>query len=438
MIAEAEAAAPLPSSTPSDLPLAVRTRILLYLAALMLIVGMPGGVIGLPVSFILKNKLHLSAEGLSRYYLIVTVPVYLSFLQGYARDVWNPLGRRDRGFMILFGFLSAALYCLFAFMPVSVLTLGAAGITIGFVALFVSSAQVGLTTVVARQHVMSGQVSALWNIVSSLPLIVSLLVGGALSDSLERGSAQAAMRLLFLTGAAMTAAIAIFALWRPRSVYDNVHAEHPPELRLWTDAKQFFRHWPVYPALLIWMLWNFAPGSGVPLQYHMQNALHGTDAQWGEWQAIFDGSFIPTFLLYGALCRKVNLGWLIFWGTVVGIPQMVPLLFIHSATGALIAAAPIGLMGGVCSAAYYDLMIRSCPRGLEGTMLMFSTSLYWLITQAGNVLGSWLFERFHGFTVCVIAITIVYAAILPALLLVPRRLLSTPDGVAPPGGFDAS
>ena len=37
-----------------------------------------------------------------------------------------------------------------------------------------------------------------------------------------------------------------------------------------------------------------------------------------------------------------------------------------------------------------------------------------------------------------IAITVVYAAILPALLLVPRRLTATADGEAPPdGGFDA-
>ena len=45
-------------------------------------------------------------------------------------------------------------------------------------------------------------------------------------------------------------------------------------------------------------------------------------------------------------------------------------------TGALIAAAPIGLMGGVATAAYLDLMIRSCPRGLQGTLLMMSLSLY--------------------------------------------------------------
>jgi ABC transporter substrate binding protein len=31
--------------------------------------------------------------------------------------------------------------------------------------------------------------------------------------------------------------------------------------------------------VLIWFLWNFAPGSGTPLQYYLQDTLHAKDAQ---------------------------------------------------------------------------------------------------------------------------------------------------------------
>jgi hypothetical protein len=44
---------------------------------------------------------------------------------------------------------------------------------------------------------------------------------------------------------------------------------------------------------------------------------------------------------------------------------MVALLFIHSVTGALIAAMPIGLMGGVASAAYLDLIIPQRSRSAK-------------------------------------------------------------------------
>ena len=194
---------------------------------------------------------------------------------------------------------------------------------------------------------------------------------------------------------------------------------------------------PIYPALLIWFLWNFAPGAVTPLQYYLQNTLHAEDAQWGQWNAIFAGSFIPTFMLFGVLCRKYPLKTLLLWGTVAAVPQLVPLLFIHSITGALIAAVPIGLMGGVATASYLDLIIRSCPRGLQGTMLMMSGGLNVVVSRFGDVLGTTLYDYYGGFAACVIAITIVYALILPCLLLIPKRLIATADGQIPEGGFTA-
>ena len=231
------------------------------------------------------------------------------------------------------------------------------------------------------------------------------------------------------------ALVALYGLWKPASVFDNLQVERPPDAHPVDDIRRLVRHWPIYPALLIWLLWNFAPGSGTPLQYYLQDALHTNDAEWGQSNAIFSASFIPTFAVFGILCRRFPLKTLLFWGTLVAIPQMVPLLFIRSAIGALIVAVPIGLMGGVATAAYLDLLIRSCPRGLQGTMLMMSAALYAIVQGLGNVLGTNLYDHFGGFTVCVIAITIVYALILPVLLLVPKRLIDTADGQTPKIAF---
>jgi hypothetical protein len=43
------------------------------------------------------------------------------------------------------------------------------------------------------------------------------------------------------------------------------------------------------------------------------------------------------------------------------------------------------------------------------------------------VLGTNLYDHYGGFDACVIAITVVYALMLPALLLVPRELIATAD-----------
>ena len=87
-------------------------------------------------------------------------------------------------------------------------------------------------------------------------------------------------------------------------MFDNVRNEHGTAALPLKDLKRLVRHWPIYPALLIWLLWNFAPGSATPLQYYLQNTLHAADAQWGQWNAIFAASFIPTFMVFGLLCQK--------------------------------------------------------------------------------------------------------------------------------------
>jgi hypothetical protein len=194
------------------------------------------------------------------------------------------------------------------------------------------------------------------------------------------------------------------------------------------DFKRLLRHQPIYPALLIWLLWSFAPGSTTPLQYYLQNTLKAPDAQWGQWNAIFSASFIPTFLLFGLFCQRYSLKTLLLWGTIAAIPQMVPLLFIHTVSQALVAAIPIGLLGGFATAAYLDLIIRSSPHGLQGTVLMMSSGLYFVAVRFGDVWGTNLYSYHGGFTTCVIAITFVYALILPTLLLVPESVSLTADG----------
>jgi hypothetical protein len=406
-----------------------RRSIFWYLGVLIILLafGAPsGGLIDIPISFFLKNQLGLDAHEVANFRLVVAIPLYLSFVFGFIRDTWNPFGLRDRGFMILFGGICATLYVVFAFISPTYRVLIAADILLTISFLFVSSAQNGLTSMLAQQHRITGEMSALWNILLSIPTVAALLAGGAISDYLEGKNGNQVARVLFIIGAVIMASVACYATWKPIVVFSSF--EYRATQNRFKELKRLVCYWPMVPAQLIWLLWNFAPGSATPLQYHLQNELHATDAEWGQWNAIFTASFVPTFMLFGLLSRRFSLNALLFWGTIVAIPQMVPLLFIHSIGGALAAAVPIGLMGGMATAAYLDLIIRSCPPGLQGTTLMMSSSIYFAVSRFGDVLGTNLYEHYGGFNICVVATTIVYSAILPALLLVPNKLKDSPTG----------
>ena len=131
--------------------------------------------------------------------------------------------------------------------------------------------------------------------------------------------------------------------------------------------------------------------------------------------------------MHAASARK-----LLWWAVLIGVPSMIPLAFIHSGNQALAMAVPMGLMSGLGMSSFIDLAIRSCPAGLQGTLMMMADAVNNLAFRASDVVGTKLYglSATHGFLYCVIAMTAVYSLILPTLLLVPRELIATSDGEA--------
>lgn len=391
-----------------------------------------GGLIDVPLSFILKNHLHLDARDLSHFRLIEGIPLYLSVCFGFIRDIWSPFGHGDRAYIVLFSLTSALIYAVAAISPVAPATLLAASILLTCASLFVASAQNGLASTIGLEHAMTGQISASWNISTALPAVVVFALGGYLSQSLRLGSVDTAVRHLFFIGAGLSLALAAFALLRPKRVTANLGPKRGSQSSPFADFKRLLRHRPIYPALLIWLLWNFSPGSATALQFYLQDTLGAGDEVWGVWNAIFVASFIPAYVLFGFLCSRTSLKALLWWGTVLAIPQFLPFLFVDSVNAALFIAVPVGLMGGVATAAYLDLIIRSAPRGLEGTMLMAASTMYFISTRFGDVLGSHVFAAFNNFGLCALMTTVCYLLILPILARLPDELTTRSARAAEP------
>ena len=235
--------------------------------------------------------------------------------------------------------------------------------------------------------------------------------------------------------AVLCIALALFGFLKPRAVFENAYDK--PQAKgsdLIGNIKRLASHRAAWLAVVIMFMFQFAPGANTPLQFYLTNTLHASDAVYGYYYAVFAGAFIPVFLLYGWLCKRYSLETLLWWGTIITIPQMVPLVFIHSGTEAVWWALPIGMMGGIAGVAFYDLSMRACPPGLQGTLMMMVDGVYQLSYRGGDVLGSWIYASSpaHGFLYCVIATSAVYALILPLLLLIPRELIATRDGEANP------
>jgi MFS family permease len=401
--------------------------VFLYFTPLTLLVYLVlphGYLLDFATSYMLKDQLHASATQVSVFRLLTALPVYLSFVFGMTRDLWNPFGLRDRGYFVIFATATAAVFLWMALSRLSYLGLFAGMFLTMLTFRFVAAAYQALLALVGQEQLMSGRLSALWQIVMSIPYAIGAVAAGWIAEHLPP-------RQTFLLVALLSLTLAVFAFWKPRAVFS--HAYDKPQAKgsdLLGDVKRLLRHRAVYPAVLIMFMFQFAPGSNTPLQFYLTNKLHASDAIYTDYYAIFTVAFIPMFFLYGWLCKRVSLKTLLWWGTIITVPQMIPLALVNSAAAALWLALPIGMMGGIAAGAYYDLAMRSCPPGLQGTLMMMVDGVYMLSYRGGDLLGAKIYSSSptHGFLYCALATTVVYALILPVILLIPKELIATSDG----------
>ncbi len=407
------------------------TQIFTYFTVLSLVtyLASPSGyLIDFATSYMLKDQLHLTADQASNFRLWTGIPTYLAFLFGVTRDTWNPFGLRDRGYLLIFAPVVALCFAWLAVSPLTYMGLFV-GMFIAMVASrFQKAAFQGLMALLGQEKLMSGRLTVVWQVVESIPAALAAFFGGWVAAHLKPSQT-------FLIVAVIALLVGVVALWKPGAVFKGTYEK--PMARgstLAGDMKRLFKHRAIYPAVLCLFLFQFAPGSNTPLLYYLTDKLHASRTVYGIYNAGFVMGFVPIFFLYGWLCKRVALKHLLFWGTVITIPQMIPLAMIHSATAAMWLGLPIGAMGGIAAAAYYDLAMRSCPPGLQGSLMMLCDSFFALSYRGGDWIGSRIYSSSptHGFLYCVLATSVVYALILPVLLLIPKALISTPDGQVNP------
>lgn len=400
----------------------LRQRLIIYGYIGFLYLAWPfSGIWGTSARFLMKDQLHLPAESIAGFLFWVNFPAYLGFMFGFVRDRWGPFGRRDQGLLILFCGLSALTLIAVGYVPLTYGALIVVFFTSSVFGQFIASALQGLTSTVGQEHVMTGRIASVWQAAAAAPGLVASIIAGHVAKDYAPHQA-------FMIGGGIAIIVTVFTFWRPREVYGAGESVPIAPAHFVGDLKRLVKTPALYPIVILLFLWNFTPGVGTPIQFYLTDTLHGDPTDYGNFNAIFNGCFIPTFLLYGYLCTRVRFRPLLWLCTLIAVPQIVPLMIVHNAHSALIAAVPMGLMGGPATAAYFDLLIRACPKGLQGAVMMLGSSVWVLSGELGNVAGSSLYDKFHSFAPCAWATVVVYACLIPVFAFVPKHLTARRDG----------
>ena len=149
---------------------------------------MPHGyLLDIATSFMLKNQLHASATQVSTFRLMTALPVNFSIDFGLTRDLWNPLGLRDRCFFLIFASLTAAV-----FMWMALSTLTYSGLFVGMLLTmlsfrFVAAAYQGLIALVGQEATDVGAFErATRNTFMMVPYLLGAFASGYIADPYPR------------------------------------------------------------------------------------------------------------------------------------------------------------------------------------------------------------------------------------------------------------
>ena len=412
----------IPEPPPAGDTPTMQLEVLAYFSILNLAIGLGGplGIASIPITYFLKDTLHLTPVRLAIFLAIVSIPVCAGFAFGFIRDRWRNARWGDRQYLFACAVIAAGGYLWLATSPIDYYKLLSLVVIIVTVYVMIFASAQALMTGVAQAHGMTGRLSVVFSFGYFTPAVISALAGGWLV-------AHASVRGTFLIAGGVTLVIVMQAFWRLEAA-DEFENSSTPRENGFTAIRRLIRHRPLWPAAAIYFLWNFSPGWGTPMFYHLTEHVRISSELFGTFTALQSLFFLPTTLLYGYLCTREPLSRMLWWGTIVAILQG-PIMFLAMGpTSTIIVAILYGLFGGFATAAYIDLIMRSCPKGLEGTaMMVANTSMFALAGNGGNLLGSWIYSN-GGFASAVIITTLATALIVPLLRAVPPHLTSTRDG----------
>jgi Na+/melibiose symporter-like transporter len=378
-----------------------------------------------PLLFILKDRLHAGPQAVAIFDAITLVPAYAAVLFGLLRDQWSPFGRRDRGYFALAAPIAIACYLWLAAVPLSYVQL-LSGIVAAMIAYqMLDAASAALVTVVAQREAATGRLSALNETIETVVSILSVLAGGWMVSHLQP-------RTVFLLAAGLTLPIFVQSFWSPAAVFPK-----DPPVECDTESKSLRellqRLTPqgrkLLPVAIILVLYNFSPGWGTPLFYYLTDTVRLSSEAFGVCRAVQYGGILIATLIYGALCRRMPLGQLLKVAIAINILPGFLYLLIRAAPGAIAVSAVVGLVSGFATVAVFDMLMRCCPPGLEGSGTALGHSAFGLAGALGDVLGATVYAR-GGFVICLAMDAVATALILPMLRKLPEAVMSATDSEA--------
>jgi predicted MFS family arabinose efflux permease len=175
-------------------------------------------------------------------------------------------------------------------------------------------------------------------------------------------------------------------------------------------------------------LFYIAPAASTAIFYRQQDLLH-LDTQ-GQGYLVFLGGLgsVLSAILYGLVCKRINLRNLLFICLASATIANLGYLF-YTTVGHARAVETINGFGfSLAECALIDLAMRAIPKGSEGLGFALMMSVRNFALFGSDIFGSWLLDKRNWtFSALIISNSATTIIVLPLLLFLPTVMLLRKD-----------
>jgi predicted MFS family arabinose efflux permease len=410
-----EASRPTPGGQPSAPPPLAGSRsgvprLLVFFAAIYFVQGLAepqAGIATQPLFFLLKDELRLSAGETATFLALVGIAWAVKPLYGLVSDLLPLFGYRRRSYLLLMSGLAALGWLVLGLLPeypygLTLTTLAVTGLGLAFTDVLCDAVMVEE----GKPRGLTGRFQSIqWSAIYAASLLAGV-GGGYLSEHVSYSRTF----LLVSIFPVISLAASAYAVHEPRQRFDRaaVHAT--------LDAlRSGIRSGPLWRAAAFTFLWNFSPSFGVPLEYHMVDALGISKVQLGWLATIGSGASMLGAILYGRYLRALPLKGLLNVAIGIGVATTVAYYGLVGWWSAVALNAGVGLVSIVAFLATMDLAARAVPSRAEGTFFAALMS----VSNLGTTGSAWVGGRLYDVVGLSWLIAISAATTAACWLLVP-------------------
>ena len=342
------------------------------------------GLATTPIFFLLKDEMRLSAADTATFLALVGFAWNVKPLYGLVSDLVPLLGYRRRSYLLVTTAMAALGWLVLGLLPaypwgVTLAILGLTGLGLAFTDVLCDAVMVEE----GKARSLTGRFQSIqWAAVYGASVLAGV-GGGYLAAHVSYNRVFPLIALFPL----LSFAVSAWGVRDPRTRFDRATVQETL-----AALRAGLRSGLLWRAAIFIFLWNFSPSFGVPLEYHMVDALGITKIELGVLTSLSSGAAMAGAIVFGHYAPRLAPRALLNLAIGIGVAGTLAYYGLAGWWSAVTLSVTVSFVTAIALLATLDLAARAVPSHAEGTFFAALMSVMNLGTTGAQWVGGQLYD----------------------------------------------